>query len=712
MSGIIILIQSRLRGHNIAPVAQKSHIFAISPTNDARPTKQRKRERIGETFKLSRSDRTGGGSGGGGGNPLRDIRLAKIFGEPVHAQPMQQSAPEKAYTVHDILLNSAGRISYGTWRGLIMYLTQAQQHNEYFTNAFFLTFRSFATECDLAEALIERAREAPATKMSPQEMRLWQERVQNPIRYRVFLAIKLWYERYWWSCMDSAILPFLCGYLANDICPHGMAEPPSVAGASMLADQKAEPDERESVHNRLSGRTYTDERSLTSSNEELVNIPQHRSERPAVRWRTIFRQVPHLDLLMATIGMDLSIEAYRRISHIMHVSPMDVACQLTIIESSCFCQIQPFELLNKEFSHGALSKAVNVRQMTKWCTQITRWASLTILSEPTPERRCRVLKYFIQLGIHLLALKNYDAVMAIKAAIYCAAVMRLKKTWALLPSKFGIMGRRLHEAMDPDRNYANYREMLRKSQPPLLPFLGLYLTDLTFLDDGNPTYRRYELPTIDDDNRSSSNCSSSINSTSPGNNKSNGDGDGAPKAQVQLTGQTCALFATRRDVDLHSPSILINFEKCYKLSSIIQELQKFQIEYSGNFTMAIPGLQQYLIEEWDKCEGYDDDRIYDLSLQREPRAVGGCINRGYQSVPGAAMRLTRLLPGTQRSRGREPSSINESQIDIALAKSENDNNEKDKRNDNGEKENHDDKVNSSMVMDNANNSDSSDLHDK
>ncbi|KAJ1941404.1 hypothetical protein GGF37_003568 [Kickxella alabastrina] len=583
--------------------------------------------------------------------------------------------------------------------------------------------------------------------------------------------------------MDSAILPFLCGYLANEYLPsrHGSsakecikflhfverkyshvdlkalrsisAEPPSVAGASMLADQKAEPDERESVHNRLSGRTYTDERSLTSSNEELVNIPQHRSERPGIL-KKLFRKRTHKDkkaksrldeereeqavrmednippstvsptntfnsdepdisdLLMATIGMDLSIEAYRRISHIMHVSPMDVACQLTIIESSCFCQIQPFELLNKEFSHGALSKAVNVRQMTKWCTQITRWASLTILSEPTPERRCRVLKYFIQLGIHLLALKNYDAVMAIKAAIYCAAVMRLKKTWALLPSKFGIMGRRLHEAMDPDRNYANYREMLRKSQPPLLPFLGLYLTDLTFLDDGNPTYRRYELPTIDDDNGSSSNCSSSINSTSPGNNKSNGDGDGAPKAQVQLTGQTCALFATRRDVDLHSPSILINFEKCYKLSSIIQELQKFQIEYSGNFTMAIPGLQQYLIEEWDKCEGYDDDRIYDLSLQREPRAVGGCINRGYQSVPGAAMRLTRLLPGTQRSRGREPSSINESQIDIALAKSENDNNEKDKRNDNGEKENHDDKVNSNMVMDNANNGDSSYLHDK
>ncbi|KAJ2401063.1 Ras guanine nucleotide exchange factor bud5 [Coemansia sp. RSA 2559] len=414
------------------------------------------------------------------------------------------------------------------------------------------------------------------------------------------------------------------------------------------------------------------------------------------------------DLLMATVGMDLSYEAYRQISHITHINPLDVACQLTIIESSCYCMIQPAELINKVFGRGCESSSVNVRQMSRWCTQITRWVSALILSETTPERRCRMLKYAIQLGTHLLALKNYDGVMAIKAAIFSAAVMRLKRSWSMLPKKFDIMSKRLHEAMDSERNFANYRAMLHRSQPPLLPFLGLYLTDLTFLDDGNPTYRRFVLPHENpqlqehlsqqlaqdspakhggDDNychddrqgservrRGSTNNNSEPASkqsdTETHTNTTQQQQQQAPPA-VQLTGQTCALFAKRAEVDLNSRSILINFEKSYKVATIIQEFQKFQVEYSGNFTMAIPGLQQYLIEQWDRCEaeGYDDEKIYNMSLQCEPRA--GCPMSSSNLADGAAtssnrashhqpvqtaMRLTRLIPGAaQRLRGRDVS---------------------------------------------------------
>ncbi|KAJ2890319.1 hypothetical protein GGI21_006212 [Coemansia aciculifera] len=300
--------------------------------------------------------------------------------------------------------------------------------------------------------------------------------------------------------------------------------------------------------------------------------------------------------------------------------------------------------------------------------------------------------------------------------------MRLKQTWALLPKKFNIMCKRLHEAMDPDHNYANYRAILRRSQPPLLPFLGLYLTDLTFLEDGNPTYRRYEEP--EECRRSTgarATASRSISNTNADSQLPSWpfaatNAAAAPTAPqgatferpresdtesraptVQLTGQTCALFALREDVDLNSRSILINFEKSYKVASIIMEIQKFQVEYSGNFTIAIPGLQQYLIEQWEKCEaeGYDDDKIYNLSLKREPRAavrhesfesggsgMGGGNNgsgtggstfnnntnghvsssnnhHSHQSMQ-AAMRLTRLLPGGQRHKAKEAISTNSS----------------------------------------------------
>lgn len=40
--------------------------------------------------------------------------------------------------------------------------------------------------------------------------------------------------------------------------------------------------------------------------------------------------------------------------------------------------------------------------------------------------------------------------------------------------------------MNPTKNFSAYRELLHSINPPLVPFLGVYLTDLTFIDDGNP----------------------------------------------------------------------------------------------------------------------------------------------------------------------------------------------------------------------------------
>jgi son of sevenless-like protein len=37
------------------------------------------------------------------------------------------------------------------------------------------------------------------------------------------------------------------------------------------------------------------------------------------------------------------------------------------------------------------------------------------------------------------------------------------------------------------RNFAEYRESLHSNNPPCTPFLGVYLTDLTFIEDGIPS---------------------------------------------------------------------------------------------------------------------------------------------------------------------------------------------------------------------------------
>lgn len=47
----------------------------------------------------------------------------------------------------------------------------------------------------------------------------------------------------------------------------------------------------------------------------------------------------------------------------------------------------------------------------------------------------------------------------------------------------------LRKLADHGRNYHEYRSKLRNTAPPAVPFLGLYLTDVTFCREGNPSHR-------------------------------------------------------------------------------------------------------------------------------------------------------------------------------------------------------------------------------
>lgn len=42
--------------------------------------------------------------------------------------------------------------------------------------------------------------------------------------------------------------------------------------------------------------------------------------------------------------------------------------------------------------------------------------------------------------------------------------------------------------MGANRNFTEYREMIHSVNPPCIPFLGIYLQDLTFIEDGNPDF--------------------------------------------------------------------------------------------------------------------------------------------------------------------------------------------------------------------------------
>jgi len=75
--------------------------------------------------------------------------------------------------------------------------------------------------------------------------------------------------------------------------------------------------------------------------------------------------------------------------------------------------------------------------------------------------------------------------MEVISGVTATSTYRLKKTWALVDRNTLTIFEELNTLLSRDNNFANFRKALHKVQPPALPYLGVYLTDMIFVDQGN-----------------------------------------------------------------------------------------------------------------------------------------------------------------------------------------------------------------------------------
>ncbi len=100
--------------------------------------------------------------------------------------------------------------------------------------------------------------------------------------------------------------------------------------------------------------------------------------------------------------------------------------------------------------------------------------------------RVAIVVRLIQIGKDLIDIHNFNSAMAILAGLNNASVTRLKFTWAEVPKASKKIKEQIEALLDTAGSYKNYRTALKSTLPPLIPYLGIYLSDLTFIEDGNP----------------------------------------------------------------------------------------------------------------------------------------------------------------------------------------------------------------------------------
>jgi len=182
---------------------------------------------------------------------------------------------------------------------------------------------------------------------------------------------------------------------------------------------------------------------------------------------------------------------------ILNFSAKEMASQLTLIDSEIFNSIEPEEFAFKLWGENSVQKS-RQNQAKDICANLIKsverfnvlcfWASSTICTEGVIESRVNTVAHWIEIAKQCKLLNNYSAVMAIIASLNSSAVQRLRKTWELLPDDSLVMLHQLEIMMSSESNYSTYRKISKRllGRSSCVPYLGLYLKDMTFINDGNP----------------------------------------------------------------------------------------------------------------------------------------------------------------------------------------------------------------------------------
>jgi len=127
----------------------------------------------------------------------------------------------------------------------------------------------------------------------------------------------------------------------------------------------------------------------------------------------------------------------------------------------------------------------HIVELTSRFNTFSYWLATLIVREENIIKRSNLVSHILKvMQILRDQLHNFNAITTMNSALSNASVFRLKKTNACLPPDLLQLKTELDELVSTNGSYKNLRAAL-KCQPPVIPYLGVFLTDLTFIEEGN-----------------------------------------------------------------------------------------------------------------------------------------------------------------------------------------------------------------------------------
>ncbi|KAH9480569.1 Cell division control protein 25 [Psilocybe cubensis] len=337
------------------------------------------------------------------------------------------------YKDSDIIIDADNSVRGGTLPALVERLTAHDQADTTFTQAFLVTYKSFTTLDELFDLLVARFHLQQPEGLSPAEREEWTKLKQHVVRTRVINTMKTMVDGML-DPEDMYILDKMKGFVSSD-------EVSTYAAAKNLLVQI----ERT--------KAMGDAKTLINTNQEPPPPP--------------------------------IIPKSAKQPKLLDIDPLELARQFTIIESESYQKIKPIEGLQR----ARMQKNEHdddIAAVIQMSNRIAEWIVDCILSKEDPRRRAQVVKYLISVADRCRLLKNFSTMGAIISGLNTPPIRRLKKTWDQISQRYMAQFTACEVTVDSFKNFGRYRTLMASVTPPYVPFLGVSLSTLQFIQDGNP----------------------------------------------------------------------------------------------------------------------------------------------------------------------------------------------------------------------------------
>ncbi|XP_062924625.1 ras-specific guanine nucleotide-releasing factor 2-like isoform X2 [Mobula hypostoma] len=171
------------------------------------------------------------------------------------------------------------------------------------------------------------------------------------------------------------------------------------------------------------------------------------------------------------------------------LSVMEMAEQLTLLDHIVFRSIPYEEFLGQGWMKvDKTERTPYIMKTSQHFNDMSNLVASQIMMHADVSSRTVSIEKWIAVGDVCRCMHNYNGVLEITSALNRSAIYRLKKTWAKVSKQTKAQMEKLQKTVSSEGRFKNLRETLKNCNPPCVPYLGMYLTDLAFIEEGTPNF--------------------------------------------------------------------------------------------------------------------------------------------------------------------------------------------------------------------------------